>query len=211
MSKNRPSRLLRIYAENPEMSKIRMVVDAMKQGAIVIYPTDTIYAMGCDIHRPGAIERIVKYKSFNGQVPQFSLICEDISQISEYTKVIGNDIFKVLKRNLPGPFTFILESGKKVPKTLNQKRKTIGMRVPDNGINAALIKELGNPMITTSIRQNDDILEYLTSPELIFDAYKNVVDYIIDGGPGGNVPSTIVDCSKGAPEIVREGLGMLNL
>lgn len=202
--------IYRIFKENPEMSKIEKAVEAIKNGAVVIYPTDTVYAIGCDLYNTKGIERIMKIKSFSLQKPIFSVICEDISQVSQFTKIIGNEVFKLMKKVLPGPYTFILEANNKIPKALNQKRKTIGVRVPDNEITLALVRTLGNPLITTSVKEDDDIIEYYTDPELIAEKFAKQVDIIIEGGLGGNTPSTMIDCTSGSPEVIREGLGQVD-
>ncbi len=210
MAKNALAPVLKMYEDNPDYQKIEQLVKAIREGAVIIYPTDTVYGLGCDLYNRKAIERITRIKSFSAEKPIFSIICEDISQVSSYTKVIGNEVFKIMKRAFPGPYTFILEANNKIPKAINQKRKTIGVRVPDNQITLAIVKLLGNPIITTSIKMDDDIVEYYTDPFDIIEAYEKQVDFIIDGGLGGNTPSSIIDCSKGEPEIIREGAGNLD-
>lgn len=209
MLKTHQATLLRIYSENPEQKKIRKVSEAMKDGAVVIYPTDTVYALGCDLYNQKALDRIAKLKSYNSQKPIFSIICQDISQVSQYTKVIPNEIFKILKKALPGPYTFVLEANNKIPKALNQNRKTIGVRVPENDVCLSLVRELGNPMITTSIKDDDAIVEYITDPQMIYEHFNNKVDFVIDGGISGNVPSSVIDCTSGEPLLERKGLGSL--
>ena len=199
--------LLGFMEDNPDQNKIDLLAQALKNGAVIIYPTDTVYGLGCDLYNHKAIERITRIKSFSSLKPIFSIICEDISQVSQYTKVIGNDVFKMMKRVLPGPYTFILEANGKIPKAINQKRKTIGVRVPDNNINIALVKTLGNPIITTSIKLDDDIVEYFIDPLDIIETYEKQVDFIIDGGMGHNTPSSIIDCTRDVPEVIREGAG----
>lgn len=207
MAKNQSAAIYHIFEDNPEFSKIEKVVNAFRSGDVIIYPTDTVYALGCDLYDNKAIERITRIKSFSSQKPSFSVICGDISQVSVFTKVISNDIFKIMKKVLPGPYTFILEANNKIPKAINQKRKTIGVRVPDNKITLSLVKVLGNPIITTSIKKEDDIVEYYTDPHDIIEKFANQVDVIVDGGMGRNKPSTIVDCTSDQPVIIREGLG----
>ncbi len=209
MSKNPHATVFKVYKDNPELSKIDKAVEAMRNGGVVIYPTDTVYAMGCDLYNAKAIERITKIKSFSRQKPDFSIICENISQVSQFTKIIGNDVFKMMKKVLPGPYTFILQANNKIPKAINQKRKTIGARVPDNNITLALVRALGHPLITTSVKEEDEIIEYYTDPHDIVDKFESQVDIIIDGGMSGNTPSTIVDCTTEVPIIIREGLGKL--
>lgn len=199
--------LLKLYEENPEQSKIDRIVKTLRNGGIIIYPTDTVYGMGCDIFNQKAVERICRIKGIKPKENNFSFICYDLSHISEYAKHISNPVFKVMKKALPGPFTFILESSSKVPKVLNAKKKTIGIRVPDNNIPRLIVNQLGNPIITTSIRDEDEVIEYSTDPELIYEKYNNIVDIVIDGGYGGNVASTVIDCTTDQMEVLREGLG----
>jgi tRNA threonylcarbamoyl adenosine modification protein (Sua5/YciO/YrdC/YwlC family) len=184
-------------------------VDVVRKGGIIIYPTDTVYGLGCDIHNVKAVERVCRLKNLNPQKINLSFICYDLSHISEYTKNLPTPIFKVMKKALPGPFTFILPSSNKVPKILNTKKNTVGIRIPDNNIPREIVKELGNPIITTSIKDEDEIIEYSTDPELIYEKYYKVVDLIIDGGPGNIIPSTILDCTSEEIEVVREGMGKI--
>jgi tRNA threonylcarbamoyl adenosine modification protein (Sua5/YciO/YrdC/YwlC family) len=202
---------IKMYPDNPDPRKIAQVVKVLREGGIIIYPTDTVYGLGCDIFNAKAIERIRLFKGMKSKTLNLSFICYDLSHLSEYAKHVDTPIFKLMKRTLPGPFTFILESSTKTPKILNMKKKTVGIRVPDNNIPREIVKELGNPIITTSVLDADDIIEYATDPELIYEEFKNRVDLVIDGGFGNIVPSTIVDCSSGVPEIIREGLGDINL
>ncbi len=201
----------RLYNENPNPKQIKQVVDILEKGGVIIYPTDTVYGIGCDITKPRAVERVARIKDLNPKKARFSFICYDISQIAEYTTPIDNQTFKLLKRNLPGPFTFILESGSKVPKILKSNRKHVGIRVPDNNIIREIVKELGNPILTTSLKDDDEILEYTSDPELIYEDFKNLVDCVVDGGYGNNVPSTVVNCSEDNYEIIRQGMGELRL
>jgi tRNA threonylcarbamoyl adenosine modification protein (Sua5/YciO/YrdC/YwlC family) len=203
--------LLRIYPENPSPRNIRTVVDVLASDGIVIYPTDTVYAMGCDIKAARTIDEIARYKGLNPKNPDLSLIFHDMSQLSEYTIIRDNTIFKLLKRNLPGPFTFIVKANNQIPKMFRNKKKTVGIRIPDNSIVSEITRELGRPIITTSIHDPDEIIEYTTDPELIYEKYKDFVDIVIDGGYGKNDPSTIVDCTGEEPEIIRQGLGVLEL
>lgn len=202
--------LVKIHPENPEMRKIRQVADALREGAIVIYPTDTVYGIGCDIHNARAVERLCLIKGIRPNKNNLSFICYDLSHISEYAEV-ENATFKMMKKALPGPFTFILPASNKVPKILHSNKKTVGIRVPDHAIPRSLVQELGNPIITTSIKDDDEVIEYSTDPELIHEKYQKLVDYVIDGGYGHNIPSTVVDCTAGQPTVVREGLGDLTL
>ncbi|MDB5273098.1 MAG: yciO [Chitinophagaceae bacterium] len=198
---------LKIHPDNPPPNKIAQVIEILKKGGVIIYPTDTVYAMGCDISQPKAIERICKIKGIDPAKHQFSILCHDISQVSSYTKQLPNAVFKLMKKKLPGPYTFILPIGGDIPKSLYSKKKTIGIRVPDHPIINLLVNQLGNPLLTTSIKHTDEILEYMTDPEEIFDRYKNLVDLVIDGGPGDNIPSTVWDCTSDDIVLLREGKG----
>jgi Sua5/YciO/YrdC/YwlC family protein len=199
--------LIKLYETNPNPKEVEKAVNILKEGGIVIYPTDTVYAIGCDALNVRAIERICKIKNINPQKTKLSIICEDLSNISEYAKV-SNNVFKLMKRNLPGPFTFILNATSNLPK-IYRNRKEVGIRIPDNNIIITLVRELGNPILTTSIRSKDDLMEYCTDPELIEEEYGYLVDIVIDGGYGGLEPSTIVDCTGEEIEIVRQGKGEL--
>ncbi|WP_114749819.1 L-threonylcarbamoyladenylate synthase [Pleomorphovibrio marinus] len=200
---------IKIHPENPDFRRLRRVVDVLNDGGVIIYPTDTIYGLGCGIFHPKAIERICQIKGVKPQKQNFSFICYDLSDISEYTRALNTPVFKMMKKALPGPFTFILEANNNVPKLLNNKKKTVGIRVPDHLIPRNLVKEFGQPIITTSIRDEDDVIEYSTDPELIYEKYKDQVDIVIDGGYGKNVASTILDCTGETVEVVRQGLGEL--
>lgn len=202
--------LIKLYPENPEEDKILRIVDVIRDGGLIIYPTDTVYGIGCDIFNNKALDRLKVIKGIKGKNLNLSFICYDLSQLSEYTKRVDTPTFKLMKKALPGPFTFILESSSKVPKILNVKKKTIGIRVPDNNIPRDIVKFLGNPIITTSIHNEDTVVDYTTDPSLIFDEFENRVDIIIDGGYGNNQPSTVVDCTGDYPEVVREGLGEID-
>lgn len=202
--------LIRIHPDNPEEKKIRQVAECLRGGGLVIYPTDTIYGLGCDIHNVKAVEKVARIKGIRPDKNDFSFICYDLSHIADYAKV-GNAGFKLMKKVLPGPFTFILSASNKVPKLLNTNKKTVGIRVPDNNIPRQIVRELGNPIITTSIRDDDEVIEYSTDPELIYEKFKNLVDIVIDGGYGGNVPSTIVDATDDTFEVIREGLGQIEM
>ncbi len=201
--------LLRIYPENPNHDRIRKVVDVLEQGGIIIYPTDTVYAIGCDIKAKKSIEKIARLKGLNPENPDMSLIFHDMSQLSEYTIIRDNTVFKLLKRNLPGPFTFIVQANNQIPKLFKNRKKTVGIRIPDSDIILELVKELGRPVITTSIHDPDEVIEYTTDPELIFEKYRDFAEIIIDGGFGKNEASTIVDCTSDEIKIIRQGLGIL--
>lgn len=199
--------LIRIYEENPNEKVLNQVVEVLKKGGIIIYPTDTVYGLGCDITNQKAIERIAKLRGIKPEKANFSFICYDLSHISDYTKPIDTTTFRVLKKALPGPFTFIFNASGNVPKLLSSNKKTVGIRVPDNNIARQIVKLLGNPLLSTSIHDEDDIIEYTTDPELIYEKYEDKVDLVIDGGYGDNVASTVVDCTSGEFEIIREGKG----
>ncbi len=201
--------LIKIYPENPNQRELERVVTILRDGGVIIYPTDTVYGIGCDISKPKAIERIIKIKEMRAKEAKFSFICSDLSHVSDFAR-IDNSTFKLLKRNLPGPFTFIVPGLNRVPDYFISKRKTVGIRIPDNPIPLELVRLLGNPILTTSLKDDDDVIEYTTDPELIYEKYADVVDAIIDGGYGDNVPSTIVDCTTDEPVVIREGKGELS-
>lgn len=200
--------LVKLYPENPNPRQIDLVVDALRNGGIVIYPTDTVYGLGCDITKPRAVERIIKLKGIKAKDANFSFICSDLGHISSFARV-DNTTFRLLKRNLPGPFTFILPRLNRVPDYFISKRKTVGIRIPDNPIPLEIVKALGNPILTTSVKDEDEMLEYTTDPELIYEKYSELVDLVVDGGYGGNVPSTVVDCTETDPIVIRQGKGIL--
>ena len=203
--------LLQINSDNPQMRKIQHVVDCLRKGGIVIYPTDTVYAMGCDINSKKALERICKLKGIKPEKSNLSIICSDLSQLSEYTIQLDNSMFRTMKKVLPGAYTFILKANNTVPKLFKNNKRTIGVRVPDNNIVQAIVAELGNPILTTSLKTNDDIIEYPTDPIDIHDEYEKIVDMIVDGGMGGLTGSTVVNWTGNEPEIVREGLGDVDI
>ena len=201
--------LVRIYEENPNQKEIDNIVSILSKGGLVIYPTDTIYAIGCDLLNSKGLEAISKIKGVKPEKANFSLICYDLSHISDFTKPLDNSTFKLMKRVLPGPFTFILNASNSVPRIFKSKRKTIGIRIPDNNIARTIVKELGRPLVTSSIHDDDEIIEYTTDPELIHEKYKDKVEVVINGGYGTNIASTIVDCTQNEPEIIRQGVGIL--
>ncbi len=203
--------LIRIYPENPNERAIEQVVQVLRKGGIIIYPTDTVYGLGCDITNQRAIERIARLRNIKPEKANFSFVCYDLSHLSDYIKPIDNTIFRVLKKALPGPFTFIFNASGLVPKLLSSNKKTVGIRVPDNNIAREIVKALGNPILSTSIKDEDEIIEYSTDPELIHEKYEDLVDLVIDGGYGGNLASTVVDCTSGEFEVIREGKGDLEL
>lgn len=200
--------LLKLYNENPNPREIEQVVSVLRDGGIVIYPTDTLYGIGCDALNVRAVERICELKGINPQKSNLSIICNDLSIISEYAKV-DTPTFKLMKRNLPGPFTFILPTTSSLPK-IYKNRKTVGIRVPDNNIIREIVVQLGNPVLSTSVKDENDEIEYTTDPELIHEKWGEIADIVIDGGVGGLEPSTVVDCTSHDPEIIRQGKGELN-
>lgn len=201
---------IKIYEDNPSPNQIAKVVKVLRDGGLVIYPTDTVYGLGCDITKSRALEKIARIKGIKLNKANWSFVCHDLGNLSDYVKQIDTSTFKILKRALPGPYTIILPGNNNLPKDF-KKRKTVGIRVPDNNIARAIVEELGNPIVSTSIRDDDEVLEYTTDPELIFEKWENVVDLVIDGGYGDNVASTIIDLSGYEPEIIREGKGSLDI
>ena len=204
------AQLLKIYEDNPNEAAVKKVVEVLKNGGLIIYPTDTVYGLGCDITNVKAVEKVAKIKGIKLEKANLSFICSDLSHISDYVKQIDTATFKLLKRALPGPYTFILPGSSNLPKVFKNK-KTVGIRVPDNNIIRAIVKELGNPIISTSIHDEDEVLEYSTDPELIFEKWQNQIELVIDGGYSNNVPSTIIDLSGNEPEVIREGKGDLDI
>ncbi len=202
--------LIKLYEENPNPKQVAKVVDVLRKGGLVIYPTDTVYGLGCDITNSKALQRIARIKGIKLEKANWSFICADLSNLSDYVRQIDSSTFKILKRTLPGPYTFILPGNNNLPKDF-KKKKTVGIRVPDNAIARALVSELGHPIVSTSIRDDDDVLEYTTDPELIFEKWQNLVDIVIDGGYGDNVASTVIDLSGDEQEVIREGKGSLEI
>lgn len=201
--------IIKIHPVTPSERLILQVVDLLKNGGIAVFPTDTVYGLGCDITKPKAIEKVAQTKGIKIEKANFSFIFHDLSQLSDYTRPLSNAVFKLMKHYLPGPFTFILEANSNIPKLFRSKKKTIGIRIPDNNIIREIVKRLGNPVLTTSIHDEDEILDYTTDPELIHEHYLNQVDVVIDGGYGHNQPSTVIDCSGEEPLLIRQGLGIL--
>lgn len=199
---------LQIHPVNPEQRKIFKVVELLKKGGIIVYPTDTIYGIGCDLMNRRAVERLCHILEIKPHKLDLSFICNDLSHISIYTKRIDTPVFKILKKLLPGPFTFLFESSSHVPKILNVEKKTVGIRIPNHMIPREIVRELGNPLITSSIKDDDKIKAYTTDPEEMYEDVKHKVDMVIDGGVGGNVPSTVVDFTQSEPVIIRQGLGV---
>lgn len=201
---------IKLYNENPNPREVAKIVKVLQNDGIIIYPTDTVYGLGCDITSTKALEKIAKIRGVNLEKTSFSFVCNDLSHLSDYVKQIDTPTYKILKRALPGPYTFILPGSNTLPKAF-KKRKTVGIRVPDNNIARAIVEALGNPIVSTSIRDEDTILEYTTDPELIFEKWQNIVDVVVDGGYGDNHPSTVIDLTQDEPEVIREGKGSLDV
>ena len=201
---------IKIYEENPNPKEIKRVVKILRDGGVIIYPSDTVYALGCDIKNTRAMERVAQLRGIKLEKANFSFVCEDLSNLSDYVKQIDTPTFKLLKRNLPGPYTFILPGNNNLPSVF-KKKKEVGIRVPNNSITHAIVQELGNPIISTSIKDEDEVIEYTTDPELILEKWDNLVDLVIDGGYGGNIPSTVIDLTGDEPVVIREGKGSLEL
>lgn len=202
---------VRLYEENPNPRQVRNVCDVLISGGVIIYPTDTVYGFGCDIFQPKAIERIAAIKGIKPEKARFSFIVPDLSRLSDFTKPLNNNVFKLMKSLLPGPYTFVLPANNQVPKILKNKKKTVGIRIPDNNIILEITRELGDPILTTSIHDSDEILEYTTDPEIIYENFRDKIDLMVDGGYGGNIPSTILDCTGDKPVIIRQGLGVFEI
>jgi tRNA threonylcarbamoyl adenosine modification protein (Sua5/YciO/YrdC/YwlC family) len=201
--------LIKIYPENPNPKAIDQAVEILAKGGLVIYPTDTVYGLGCDINNSKAVETICRIKGINLKKDHLSFICHDLSHISDYTKPLSNSTFKLMKRHLPGPFTFVVEANNNVPRLFKNNKKTVGIRVPDNIIIREIVNKLGNPVLSTSIYDEDEIIEYTTDPELIHEKWGEKVDLVIDGGYGDNEPSTVIDCTSDEFVILRQGKGIM--
>ena len=201
---------IKLYNDNPNPNTIRKIVQVLQKGGLIIYPTDTVYGLGCDITKTKALERIARIKGVKLAKANWSFVCADLSNLSDYVRQIDTPTFKILKRALPGPYTFILPGNNSLPKAFKNK-KTVGIRVPDNNIAKSIVEALGNPIVSTSIRDEDDVIEYTTDPELIYEKWQNLVDIVIDGGYGDNVPSTVIDLSVDEPLVIREGKGELGI
>lgn len=198
--------ILQVHPDNPNPRHLKTIIECLKDGGVIIYPTDTVYGMGCDIFQHKAIERICRIKQIDPKKAQFSFICYDLSHLSDFAKSVDTPVFRVLKKALPGPYTFILPASRQVPKMLKTKKDTVGIRVPDNNICRTIVKELGNPVMSTSLPIEDYVEEY-TDPEIIHEKFSKIVDIVVDGGPGGMQFSTVVDCTGPEPELIREGMG----
>jgi tRNA threonylcarbamoyl adenosine modification protein (Sua5/YciO/YrdC/YwlC family) len=202
--------LIKLYEDNPNPKDVQLAVKIIRKGGLVIYPSDTVYALGCDITNTKALERIAQIKGVKLEKANFSFVCEDLSNLSDYVKQIDTTTFKLLKRNLPGPYTFILPGNNNLPSVF-KKKKEVGIRVPDNAIAQALVRELGNPIVSTSIKDEDEVIEYTTDPELIYEKWHKLVDVVIDGGFGGNVASTVIDLTGSEPVLIRKGKGSVEI
>ena len=204
------AKFIKIYNENPNPKEVDKIIKVLKNGGLIIYPTDTVYGLGCDFTNTKALEKIAKIKGIKLEKSNFSFVCNDLSHLSDYVKQIDSATYKLLKRALPGPYTFILPGSRSLPNVF-KKKKTVGIRVPDNSIARLLVRTLGNPIVSTSIRDEDDVIEYTTDPELIYEKWKDIVDVVIDGGYGDNEASTVIDLTSDEPEIIREGKGSLDI
>ncbi len=202
--------LLKLYENNTNPKDLKRISECLQAGGVIIYPTDTVYAIGCDINSRSAIERVAKIKEVKVEKANFSFVFYDLSHISEYTKQFDSATFKLLKRNLPGAFTFILEANNSIPKLFKNKKRKLGIRIPDNPICRSIVENFGNPLIATSVHDDDEVIEYTADPELIYEKYGDLVDMVIDGGFGNNEASTVVDLTSGYPEIIRQGIGQLD-
>lgn len=201
--------LLTVHPETPGERHLKIITECLKDGGIIIYPSDTVYGLGCDITKIKAVDRIAQVKGIKREKANFSFVCHSLSHLSDYTKPISNSVYKLMRRTLPGPFTFILNASNNVPHFFQSKKKTVGIRIPDHQVPVQIVEKLGNPIMTTSIHGNEEFGDYLTDPELIYEKFQNLVDIVIDSGPGGNIPSTVVDCTGEEILIVREGKGNL--
>ncbi|WP_281980269.1 L-threonylcarbamoyladenylate synthase [Tenacibaculum mesophilum] len=204
------AQFIKLYNDNPNPKEIEKIVKVLQNGGLVIYPTDTVYGLGCDITNTKALEKVARIKKVKPEKANFSFVCNDLSHLSDYVKQIDTATYKILKRALPGPYTFVLPGSNSLPKAY-KKRKTVGIRVPDNNIARAIVETLGNPIVSTSIHDEDEVLEYTTDPELIFEKWQNIVDVVVDGGYGDNHASTVIDLTTDEPEVIREGKGSLDI
>ena len=203
--------LLRIHPDNPDPRQIKKAVECLKDGGVIIYPTDTIYGIGCDVFNKKAMEKLCRIKGLDIKKHNLSFICYDLSHIADFTKHLATSTYKLMKKTLPGPYTFILEANNAIPKLFKNSKKEIGIRIPDNNIPREIVKELGNPIVTTSVKDDDMVIEYSTDPKLIYEYFGNRIDMVISGGYGDSTPSTILKCTDGYPEIIRKGKGDTSL
>ncbi len=202
--------LLEIFPNNPDQRKINQVVEALQKGGIVVIPTDTVYSFACDLRNKKGLEKMARLKGLKLNKAKFAMMCYDLSHISDYTKPMERKVYKVLNKALPGPYTFILNASNEVPKLMGNKKKDVGIRIPDNNITREIILQLGNPVAVTSVHDEDEIVDYTTDPSAIFEKFENDIDVVVDGGYGNNVPSTILDCTQGDIEVIREGIGEID-
>lgn len=202
--------MIKIHPDNPDQRQVLQVCECLQKGGVIVYPTDTVYAFGCDIYQHKAVERIARLKATRLQRADFSFIFSDLSQLSDYARLIDTPVFKLMKSYLPGPYTFILHARNNIPRIFQSRKKTVGIRIPDNNIPVDIVRHLGHPIMTTSIHDDDELIEYTTDPELIYEKYKDRVDIVINGGYGKNEPSTVIDCTKDEPELVRMGIGEID-
>lgn len=199
--------LLKIHPDNPGERHLKIITDCLKSGGVIIYPTDTVYGLGCDVTQIRAVDRVAQIKGIKREKANFSFICHSLSQLSAYTRPIPNHTFKIMRRALPGPFTFILEANNEVPHFFQSKKKSVGIRIPDHNVPVQIVEHLGNPIMTTSIHNEDEIIDYLTDPELIYEKFRKLVDIVIDSGHCGLIPSTVIDCTNDDMRVVRQGKG----
>jgi len=203
--------LLKIHPDTPGQRQVQKVVEILRNGGVIIFPTDTVYGLGCDVFNHKAVERVAKIKRIDIEKANFSFICHNLSHLSDYARHVNNPTFKLMRQHLPGPYTFILEASSNVPRIFRNRKKTIGIRVPSNNIVLEIVRELGNAILTTSVHDEDEILDYMTDPELIYESFNEKVDAVIHGGYGSNIPSTVVDCTGDLPVLVRQGKGIIDL
>lgn len=203
--------LLRIHQETPGHRQVQKAVEILKNGGVLVFPTDTVYGLGCDVYNHKAVERVARIKGVELAKANFSFICHSLSQLTDYARHINNPTFKLMKQCLPGPYTFVLEASSNVPRIFRNRKKTIGIRIPKNNIILEVVRELGNAVLTTSIHDEDEVLDYTTDPDLIYDHYKHLVDAVIHGGYGNNIPSTVIDCTQQVPFVLRQGIGPVDL
>lgn len=201
--------ILKIHPQNPEQRKVDQVIDCLRDGGVIIYPTDTVYGIGCDIYNQKAVERICRIRNIDRKKANFSFICYDLSHLSDFARNVDTATYKLMKKAFPGPFTFVLQAKNTVPDLFKSKKKTVGIRIPDNNIAREIVNRLGNPIMSASVHDEDEVIEYTTNPELIHEKYEDMVDMVIDGGFGDNHVSTVIDCSNGSAEILRQGKGIL--